>query len=398
MSSMKQSIAIVGGGAAAMSCAAFLDSDRYEITIYEKNKSLGRKFLVAGKGGFNLTHAESVDDMILRYSPMGCLDEALRSFDNDRLRTWLGDIGIPTFVGSSNRVYPERGIKPIAVLNAITDHLDKRGVNIMYDQDWNGWVDDRQLKFVGDQSVYADIVIFALGGGSWKVTGSDGKWFEIFAHSDHLVEPFAPANCAVLIDWPQSIIDHHEGKPIKNVAVSCGGKTLLGDMIISKEGIEGSPIYGLSEELSAELEDPEYASIFLDLKPDLSLDDITERLSASDSRMTGRLTKKLNLNRLSIALLKAYTDQNTFMDASKTAAAIKRLPISITRLEELDKAISTRGGLSIDAVDSNFKLRNTASTYAIGEMLAWNAPTGGYLLQACFSMGYHLAVHLNHQT
>jgi predicted flavoprotein YhiN len=219
---VKKSVSIIGGGPAAFLLAAFLDPQKFNVSIYEKNKTLGRKFLVAGKCGFNLTHSEPIAQLIERYTPSHFIQEALLDFDNHDFQKWIDLMGIPTYIGSSKRVYPESGIKPIAVLNAILDVLNKRGVTIHYQHTWTGWDAKHDIVFNTDSAVKSDYTIFSMGGGSWKVTGSDGTWLGLFKKQGFDVVSFKASNCAYRVNWELGFINKNEGNPLKNIAISCG--------------------------------------------------------------------------------------------------------------------------------------------------------------------------------
>ncbi len=393
---MKKSVSIIGGGPAALLLAAFLDSEKFSVTIYEKNKSLGRKFLVAGKGGFNLTHSEPITQLIERYTPSDFLQKTLLDFDNNAIQKWLNGIGISTFVGSSKRVYPVKDIKPIEVLNAISKVLSDQGVNIQYEHNWTGWNQDNHLIFNGETEVKSDYNVFALGGGSWKITGSDGTWLVPFKEQGLEVIPFQPSNCAYKIEWPGKFIAKHEGNPLKNMEVNCVDKRQKGELVITKFGLEGNAIYAVSPQIREDLNANGKAKVFLDLKPTLTPDKLLEKFKKSTLKNTTDILRTaLNLSPAQIGLLKAYTSKETFLNSELLVASIKRLVIEIIDSAPLDEAISTTGGLSLNAVDNAFQLKSLKNNYCIGEMLDWDAPTGGYLLQACFSMGVHLAKHLN---
>jgi len=393
---MKKTIAIIGAGPAALSLAAFLDNSKYSITIYEKNKAAGRKFLVAGKGGFNLTYAEPVDSFIEKYTPDTFLKDALLGFSNQHFIDWLTSIGIPTFIGSSKRVFPEKGIKPIEVLKIMLKVLEQNEVEIKYGEEWTGWNDAGELLFSSGQKVKADLCVFALGGGSWKVTGSDGSWLTTFAEKDIPTNPFQAANCAYEIDWPASFIEKTEGKPLKNLAITCDSKIQKGEAVITKFGLEGNAIYALSPQIQRQLHSKKEARIFLDLKPNVKLETIQSRIQKSkEKRVTDTLRNTLNLNPTQVHLLKSHLDKETFLNKELLAQNIKQLPLTIKSAAPIDEAISTTGGIALNAVSKSYELKKLKKTYVIGEMLDWNAPTGGYLLQACFSMGAHLASQLN---
>lgn len=393
---MKKSVSIIGGGPAALILAALLDCKKFKVTIYEKNKTLGRKFLVAGKGGFNLTHSEPIAELIARYTPPHFLEKALLDFDNNDLRKWMDSIGIPTYIGSSKRVYPESGIKPISVLKAILDVLTKQNVVIQYQHTWTGWTNENSLVFNTNTAIKSDYTIFAMGGGSWKVTGSDGSWLDLFERESIPIVPFQSSNCAYGVDWPEDFILEYEGSPLKNIAISCLNKRQKGEAVITRFGLEGNAIYALSPQIREELKNHKKAIIYVDLKPTLRYEDLLEKIRKSTFKKTSEtLQKEIKLSPAQIGLLKKYLSKETYLNSELLAKNIKNLSIEITGSALLNDAISTTGGIQLHAVDENFQLKNKKSNYCIGEMLDWDAPTGGYLLQACFSMGMHLARHLN---
>ena len=393
---MKKTVAIIGGGPSALLLAAFLDSERFQCTIYERNKAVARKFLVAGKGGFNLSHAKPMTDFVNRYTPPTFLKSALMGFTNTDLRTWLSGIGIPTFVGTSNRIFPERGIKPIEVLNGILAVLKQKNVKIQYQHQWTGWNENEALIFNQDQIVTSDYSVFALGGGSWKVTGSDGLWLDIFSKKGLKTSPFQAANCACQINWPKDFLAQHEGKPLKNIAIRCGSRQQKGEAVITQFGLEGNAIYALSPRIQTALNAHQEATIYVDLKPTLSSEKVLSRLQNSSAKKTSDILRKdLKLSKTQLQLLKTQIRKEDFLDQEILATKIKALPLSIRATAPIDEAISTTGGLSLDMVNQYFELKQLPNTFCIGEMLDWYAPTGGYLLQACFSMGVHLANHLN---
>jgi len=374
--------------------ASFLDAEKFDVTIYERNKALGRKFLVAGKGGFNLTHSEPLESLIEKYAPNDFLDATLRSFDNTQFRSWLDDIGISTYIGSSRRVFPVKGIKPIEVLRRIKDHIESCDHKIVYDMLWTGWSEDG-LLFENGEIVYADYVVFCLGGGSWKITGSDGQWLDAFQKKGVNISPFITANCAYEVDWDDHFLKKSEGKPLKNIAITSQDSRSVGEAIITKFGIEGSAVYALTDAVQSQFETNGQATIFIDLKPMLSQEEIVKRLKESKRKLTDILMKDVKLEKLKVQLLKSLVSKSDFLNHETLASYIKALPIVLNKADEIDRAISTTGGIELTEIDKNWQLRKMPNQFAIGEMLDWNAPTGGYLLQACFSMGYHLANHLN---
>lgn len=384
---VKKTIAIIGGGSSALMLAAQLNEEKFDVTIYERNSAVGRKFLVAGNGGFNLTHSEELEKFILRYTPSELFKNIISSFTNNDLREWLKRIGIDTFVGSSKRVFPIEGIKPIDVLNAILNELKRKNVTIKANYKWKGF-DDPEIK--------ADIIVFALGGSSWKVTGSDGAWTNYFSEKGIDIVPFQASNCAYEVRWKDEFISLAEGRSLKNIQVKCDAIERKGELVITKFGLEGGAIYALSPEIRKYLYKEGFAKVYLDLKPSLTVEQIKDKFRARGNRTIKKLLiDRLNFDETQIDLLKTLLSKEEFTDLEELAKKIKQLPIVVTSAAPIDDAISTVGGVSLNEIDANFQLKKLPNTYCIGEMLDWDAPTGGYLLQGCFSMGYCLAQHLN---
>ena len=376
--------------------AAQLDTDKYQVTIYDKKKAVGRKFLVAGEGGLNLTFNAPLDELINQYHPNDFIAPILQQFTNEDLRNWFKGLEIPTFLGSSNRVFPAKELKPIDVLNKITEHLTAKNVQFKLDTQWTGWNTKGHLCFNDSEDIESDITVFALGGASWKVTGSDGSWSDTFIERGINVLPFRAANCAFHIDWDKNFIHTHAGKPLKNIALKYKKQTSKGELVVSEFGLEGNALYALSRSLQDELLTKKSVRIKLDLKPTMTVSQIKAKYKKSKlTKVTDILKEDLSLDRTAVALIKQYSDKETFMDIDQLAKIIKAVPITLTAADDIDKAISTLGGIALDEVDTNFQLNKMPNTYAIGEMLDWYAPTGGYLLQGCFSMGFSLAENLN---
>jgi uncharacterized flavoprotein (TIGR03862 family) len=397
----RKTIAIIGSGPSAMMLAAFLDGKANEITIYEKNFAPGRKFLVAGDGGFNLTHSEDLELFISRYTPSWFLEKSLRSFTNKDLCGWLKNIGIETYTGSSKRIFPVKGIKPIDVLNAILKELKKNNVLLKTQHKWIGWNEDNKLLFRHDKQeiiVSADIIVFALGGASWGKTGSDGTWTDLMEAKGIKIIPFKASNCAYEIKWDRELLKVSEGKIIKNITLTCGDKEKPGEVVITRFGLEGGAVYALSPEIRKQLNENKKAIIYMDLKPVFSLDEIKERLRGRGNRSYSKLLEEeLHLTEVQIALLKSVLTKEEYTNKDLLPERIKRLPLQILNAAPVDEAISTVGGIALDEVDGNFQLKQLSGNYVIGEMLDWDAPTGGYLLQGCFSMGHYLAEYINKQ-
>jgi len=391
-----KSISIIGSGPSALLLASFLDETKFSITIYEKNNTTGRKFLVAGNGGFNLTHSEPIPKMIERYTPKSFLEKSLLHFTNIDLQNWLKSIGVETFTGSSKRIYPNKNIKPITVLNSILETLKTKKITIKYNHQWIGWDKDKSIQFKNGVNVKSDIIVYALGGGSWKITGSDGTWLDTFNKKGIDTLPFFPSNCGYKISWNPFFITKHEGKPLKNIALSCDNNSQKGELTITKQGLEGNAIYALSPIIRHQLKRSKEALIELDLKPNLTINTILEKINKSRQKnISTKLKQDLHLTSTQINLIKDTIPKEDYLNITKLAKHIKHLPLIIQGTDDLDKAISTVGGIAIKSVDDNFQLVNLRNQYCIGEMLDWDAPTGGYLLQGCFSMGVNLAKHLN---
>jgi len=396
--SKNKSIAIVGGGPAAMMLACSLDSRKFNIAVYEKNAALGRKFLVAGKGGFNLTHSEALELLTNRYHPKEFMAPFLNQFTNVDFRNWLQTLGIETYIGTSKRVFPKKEMKPIEVLNAIEAALKKNQVDIHFNHIWKGWQND-ELLFEHQQSnltLKTDIVVFALGGGSWKVTGSDGSWLSYFNDKHILTLLFVPSNCGYQINWNKDLLKLVEGNALKNCIFTCGQMAKKGEATITQFGIEGSGIYALSKSIREQLLLDNKASITIDFKPELSELQIQQRLE-DNSHLTIKdiLEKKLNLTTTQIQLLKFATNKEQYHSPAILSNLIKAYPLTITDFAPIDEAISTVGGIALSEINERLELNKLPNHYCMGGMLDWDAPTGGYLLQACFSMGYSLAKYLN---
>ena len=394
---MKKEVSIIGGGTASLFLASFLNTDIYNVTIFEKKTTLGRKFLVAGDGGFNLTHSEELSSFKSRYTPALFLDNALDHFSNDDLRAWLLSLGIPTFVGSSGRVFPEKGIKPNEVLKCIKAHLIKNNVKFEFNKTFTGWDKESALEFNSKEIIKTDYAVFALGGSSWKVTGSDGSWLNIFRKKGIDTLPFRPSNCAYKINWNEKFIERNEGKPLKNITITLNNKIQKGEAVITKFGIEGNAIYGLSPETQTILALKKEVVVQVDFKPTYNLSTLIKKIINSKSKTTSTLKEKIKLPPVVVDLLKTTLTKEAFLDNQILAKFIKSFPLTIVDSAPIDEAISTSGGINLNAVDSNFELKKIKNNFCIGEMLDWDAPTGGYLIQACASTGAYLAHQLNNK-
>jgi uncharacterized flavoprotein (TIGR03862 family) len=399
---LRKTVSIVGGGAAALMVACELDSKKFDITLYEKNKQPARKFLVAGDGGFNLTHSENEAKFISRYTPSFFLQSAFAHFSNKHLVNWLTQLGIETFVGSSGRVFPLKGIKPIDVLDTFLQRIKNNSAQLKTSHEWIGFSKERNLVFKNLQQIIevkSDLVIFCLGGGSWSVTGSNKEWMKYFMEQSILCHPFEASNCAFKVSWPKNFIESVSGKALKNIKIQCENKTHAGEVVLTNFGLEGSGIYPFSPEIRSQLKKEGQAKISIDLKPDLSADSILQKLEIHGDKknLSEKLKHHLHFSGTQIKLLKAFLNKEDFTDVKHLVSRIKKFEITITGLADVEEAISTIGGIDLIEIDENYELKKLPQHFCIGEMLNYDAPTGGYLLQSCFSMAHFLATHLNNQ-
>ena len=383
----KKKIIIIGGGAAGLMAADRLCDD-YEIAIYEKGKTIGRKFLVAGNGGFNLTNKAIGDDLTKQYLANDFFVKALLQNDSLKMREWLSKLGIPTFVGTSGRVFPEKGIKPIHVLKKIKDRLVEKGVNFFFHHEFISF--DEKCKVIvrnkdEELTLEADYFIFSLGGASWSVTGSDGKWVSAFEKIGIKTNPFQASNCGVNIEWPDHFKKHHAGKPLKNIEIEIDDFKVKGEAIITDHGLEGNAIYPLIWKVREAFKNKTIQKINIDFKPLNSREQLLKKIENKTPK-TKVFAQALNLNATQIALIKSFSEKESFLKPPVFITSVKHLQIPIQSLRPIEEAISTVGGIDLDEVNSNFSLKKYPHIFTIGEMLNWDAPTGGFLLQGCFSM------------
>jgi hypothetical protein len=362
---------IIGAGPAGLMAAEVLAEAGHRVTIHDHMPAPARKFLLAGRGGLNLTHSEPLDTFLERYGEaQAFLEPAIRAFPPDALVAWANGLGIETFVGSSGRVFPKQ-MKASPLLRAWLRRLDALGVKLVTRAEWQG--------FDGTPT------ILALGGASWPQLGSDAKWLPLFAEKGITVHPFKPANSRFLVHWSPIFRDKFSGTPVKNIALTYAGKRVRGELMISQEGIEGGAIYALSKGLREKPGHP----VIIDFRPDLTEEVLAQRLTKPRGKdsLSNYLRKVAGLSPVAINLLR---ETGTAPDAR----GIKAMPLKLERPAGLIRAISSAGGVARDEVDENFQLHKVPLTYCVGEMLDWEAPTGGYLLQACFSTAVTAARHL----
>jgi uncharacterized flavoprotein (TIGR03862 family) len=384
-------IAIIGGGPAGLIAADTL-APHFEVHLYEQGKAIGRKFLVAGQGGFNLTNHVDGRELAAMYSPPGLLDRALEEFGSAALRAWFMELGIETHVGTSGRVFPEKGIKPIDVLNAIRARLLERGVHMHLEHAFVGF-DDAANVIIEHNGVRSTLAaartLFALGGASWSVTGSTGAWPSLFASLGVEVASFQASNCGVEIAWPASFARDHAGKALKNIGISAGDHSIIGEATITMHGLEGNAVYPVVPVLREALNSGTPAVLRIDLKPNNTAEQLLDKIAGKEPR---NYAAALNLDRASLSLLKSFTAKERFLSPFSLVNDVKDLHLAVGALRPVEEAISTVGGIHPGDLSTDFSLKRYPQLFTVGEMVDWDAPTGGFLLQACFAMGRHAAM------
>lgn len=389
---MTKTIAIIGGGPAGLIAAEVISAQGMHVDVYDAMPSVGRKFLMAGKSGLNITHSEPFDVFVTRYGKRReQIEPLLKTFGADQLRAWVHGLGVETFVGTSGRVFPKE-MKASPLLRAWLQRLNASGVTFHLRHKLTGILPDRSLHFLtpnGDVTVKADAIILALGGGSWRKLGSDGAWVEWLSQAGVKVEPLRPSNCGFDVNWSPIFKEKYDGHPIKSVVLSAGEFRQQGEFIITKEGVEGSLVYSASAILRNELEAQGSAVMHLDLAPDKTEEQLSEKLSKprGSRSMASHLEKTVGIKGVKAGLLREFVPKDEFTE-SRLAFYIKKLPVTLIATRPLDEAISSAGGISFDSLDEHLMLKNLPGVFCAGEMLDWEAPTGGYLLTACFSSGY----------
>ncbi|RUL78329.1 TIGR03862 family flavoprotein [Dyella choica] len=397
-SSRPSNLIIIGGGPAGLMAAETARAQGIEVDLYEAKGSVGRKFLIAGKGGMNLTHGEPRPAFDQRYGQRAREVGAwLDDFDAEALRDWAHGLGVATFVGSSGRVFPS-DLKAAPLLRGWVHRLRESGVRFHVHHRWLGWRDDGAWRFAtaeGECFVHAGAAVLALGGGSWPQLGSDGAWQTLLAERGVDVAPLQPANCGFDIDWSTFLSSHHAGAPLKPVAArlhdACGRTPMLqGECVITQTGIEGSLIYALSASLRDAIARQGHAVLELDLAPDRTLDRLRHDLAKprGSRTLSEHLRRQAGLAGVKTALLHEVLDSAQRHDPDVLAHAIKCLPLRLQRPRPMAEAISSAGGVRLEALHDSLMLTALPGVFCAGEMLDWEAPTGGYLLTACFASGY----------
>ncbi|MFT4117205.1 NAD(P)/FAD-dependent oxidoreductase [Bradyrhizobium sp.] len=396
MTTTDNQVAVIGAGPAGLMAAEVLAQGGAVVTVYDAMPSAGRKFLMAGRGGLNLTHSEPLPQFMPRYREAAPrLQAAIAAFSPDALRGWSEALGQPTFVGTSGRVFPKT-FKASPLLRAWLRRLDAAGVKFAFRHRWTGWDEHGRLLFQaagGQQSVTAGATVLALGGASWPRLGSDGTWVGPLSEKGIAISTLRPANSGFTVAWSDVFRDRFEGQPLKGVALTIGAHTVRGEAMITRTGIEGGAIYALSAELREAVLGIGQATLTIALRPDLDASALTTRLSGTRGKqsLANFLRKAAQLSPVGIGLMQeaaiAADRPLASLSPAELAHLINAIPVHLTGTAPIDRAISSAGGVAFDELDETFMLRRLPGVFAAGEMLDWEAPTGGYLLQASFATG-----------
>lgn len=395
-------VAVIGGGPAGLMAAEALASGGARVDVYDAMPSVGRKFLMAGKGGMNITHSEPIGPFLGRYGKRRAdIAPLLDAFGPNALRAWLDELGVATFVGSSGRVFPT-DMKAAPMLRAWLHRLREAGVQFHMRHKWIGWAapassDAHGLRFAtpdGEREVSVDAVVFAPGGGSWARLGSDAAWVPLMQQREIPVAPLLPANCGFDAHWTDYFRERYAGQPVKPVSIAVENvdgtvQHRQGEFVVTSTGIEGSLVYALSSVIRDRLLANGEATITLDLAPGLSAQRVIDEVTRprGSRSMSSHLHSRIGITGVKLGLLHECLSKEDFTDATKLAQAIKSLPLRLTRARPIDEAISSAGGIPFEALDAELMVRQLPGVFCAGEMLDWEAPTGGYLLTACFASG-----------
>lgn len=385
-------IAIIGAGPAGLIAAERLAGAGHRVTIHERMPSPARKFLLAGRGGLNLTHSESLETFLPHYgAARDWLEPAIQVFPPQALRDWADGLGAESFVGTSGRVFP-KAMKASPLLRAWLRRLDGLGVRLEAGRRWTGWNDEGALTFAtaaGEVTVAADATLLALGGASWPRLGSDGGWVPLLAGKGVAISPLRPANGGFAVAWSDTLRERFAGAPLKRITLRFAGKEIAGEAMIDAKGLEGGAIYALSGPLREAIARDGSALLEIDLRPDLDLARLTEKLGKRrpGETLSNHLRKAAGLSPAAVAVLRDSVGGRLDETPSALAAAIKSARLRLTGTMPIDRAISSAGGIAAGEIDGGFMLRRLPGVFVAGEMLDWEAPTGGYLLQGCFATG-----------
>jgi len=381
---------VIGAGPAGLAAAEVIAEAGVRVTLCDAMPSPGRKFLMAGRGGLNLTHSEPLDSFLDRYGPSRqSLEAAIHAFPPDALRDWTAGLGVETFVGASGRIFPV-GLKASPLLRAWLRRLADLGVELRTRWRWTGFAGEA-LSFTtpdGATEFDPDVVVLALGGASWPRLGSDGGWTGALAARGVEIAPFRASNCGFHAGWSDLFRTAHAGQPLKSARFSFAGQSVRSEAMITERGIEGGAIYALSAALRDAVEQHGHADLVIDFAPDLSSDALAVRLSARPGQSTGNRLRKAGLSPTAASLLRERVEAVALpADPKDLAGVIKACTIRLGAPFPIDRAISTAGGVSWNSVNGDYSLKSDPRVFVCGEMLDWEAPTGGYLLQACFATG-----------
>lgn len=392
-------LAVIGGGPAGLMAAETARAAGVSVAVYEAKGSVGRKFLIAGKGGLNLTHSDQFPTFLARYGERAPqIEPLLRAFDAEALRAWARGLGVETFIGSSGRVFP-LDLKAAPLLRGWVRRLREQGVEFHVQHRCLGWNDDGSLRFAtaeGERSVQADAVVLALGGGSWPQLGSDATWVPWLRAAGVAVNELRPANCGFDVAWSRHFAERFAGHPLKPLRIfwhDAQGRerSLQGECVVSADGIEGSLIYALSAQLRETIAQRGEALVHLDLAPGRERTRLLADLAqARNGRsLSEHLRRRAGIDGVKAGLVFEFLEKTERDNPEHLAERIKRLPLRLLRPRPLAEAISTAGGIRFDALSTDLMLAHRPGVFAAGEMLDWEAPTGGYLLTACFASGRH---------
>jgi len=388
-------VAVIGGGPAGLMAAEALAQAGVAVTVYDRMPSLARKFLLAGRGGLNLTHSEDLPQFLARYrNATPLLRQAIEAFPPAALRAWCEGLDQTTFIGSSGRVFPS-SFKTSPLLRAWLRRLSSLNVTFSPRHDWTGWNDDGALCFRNadkDVAVRADATVLALGGASWPKLGSDASWIGLLQARDVAIAPLRPSNCGFTAAWSEKF-RRFEGTPLKPIALSFAGQTVRGECVVTRDGLEGGAIYTLSAPLRDAIDANGHVTIHIDLQPEVPAATLAEKLGLPRGKqsLSNTLRKAARLSTVATSLLHeaalSFGKPLSALTPDDLASLIKAVPVRLTGMQPIAAAISSAGGIGSDALDPNFMLKKCPGVFAAGEMLDWEAPTGGYLLQATFATG-----------
>jgi len=396
----KQTVAVIGGGPAGLMAAEVLAEGGAEVHLFDAMPSVGRKFLLAGKGGMNITHSEEERVFVSRYGTRQAqIEPLLTTFGAQALREWIHALGIDTFVGSSGRVFPNE-MKAAPLLRAWLHRLRVSGVKFHMKHRWLGWDGDQEngnLRFDtinGDRTIHADALVLALGGGSWARLGSDGAWVPLLQAQGVSVAPLQASNCGFDVNWSEHFRSKFAGHPIKSVVahftdINGQQHSRQGELMITEHGVEGSLIYALSAVLRDKMTENDGVELVLDLAPGKDLQRVIDEVGhpRGSRSMASHLQSRVGIHGAKAGLLREHLTADDYQSANRLGRAIKALPIRLRRTRPIDEAISSAGGVRFESLDEHLMVRNLPGVFCAGEMLDWEAPTGGYLLTTCFATG-----------